>query len=230
MKVVLFDIDGTLLLSDGAGRRAIHAALMESFGSVGPADHWFDGKTDRQIVRELMRSEGFDDALIDARMDQLLENYLGHLERELRSTAYTPRIFAGVIELLAALEPRDDVMLGLLTGNLERGAASKLRSVGLDPSRFVVGAYGSDHEHRTELPRIAQQRAHGVLGREIAGSAVVVIGDTPADVLCGRGIGARAIGVATGRYNVHELESHGASAVFPDLTPTDAVVAAIMDD
>ena len=230
MKIVLFDIDGTLLLSDGAGRRAIHAALRESFGSVGPADLWFDGKTDRQIVRELMRAEGHDDDRIDERMDQLLENYLVHLDRELRSPEHYPLVFAGVVELLEALEAREDVVLGLLTGNLERGAAAKLRRVGLDPARFSVGAFGSDHEHRTELPGIAQKRACQLLGCEVAGASVVVIGDTPADVLCGRGIGARSIGVATGRYDVGQLAAHGAHAVFPDLTATSAVVGAILHD
>ncbi len=230
MKIVLFDIDGTLLLSDGAGRRAIHTALRETFGSVGPADLWFDGKTDRQIVREAMRAEGFEDALIDERMEQLLETYLAHLERELLSPVHFPFLFDGVVELLDALEARDDVVMGLLTGNLERGAASKLKRVGLDPGRFPVGAFGSDHEHRTELPRIAQSRAAGLLGREVPGSAVVVLGDTPADVLCGRGIGARSIGVATGRFSVEQLASHGAHAVFPDLTSTGAVVGAIMND
>ena len=230
MKLVLFDIDGTLLLSDGAGRRAIHAALREVFGSVAPIDIWFDGKTDRQIVRELMRAEGFADATIDDRMELLLESYLLHLERELASPDHFPFVFDGVMDLLQELEQREDITLGLLTGNLERGATAKLRRVGLHPERFVVGAYGSDHEHRTELPSIAQTRASQLLRRAVAGSDVVVIGDTPADVLCGRGIGARAIGVATGRFKVEQLQSHGAHAVFPDLTATEAVMNAIVND
>jgi phosphoglycolate phosphatase len=230
MKIVLFDIDGTLLLSDGAGRRAIHAALRDVFGTVAPADLWFDGKTDRQIVRELMRLEGLDDPSIDGRMERLLDNYLVHLERELQSPDHFPFVFGGVMELLEALEGRDNITMGLLTGNLERGAAFKLRRVGIDPSRFPIGAFGSDHEHRTELPAIAQKRAARHLGRAIEGSSVVVIGDTPADVLCGKGIGARAIGVATGRFNTEQLASHGAHCVFPDLTATHAVLSAIIDD
>jgi phosphoglycolate phosphatase-like HAD superfamily hydrolase len=228
VKLVLFDIDGTLLWTDGAGRRAIHDALMEVFGSTGPADHWFDGKTDRQIVRELMRLDGHDDAWIDARMEELLDKYAANLARELAAPGHMPKLYDGVPELLDALEARTDVVLGLLTGNLEVGAMGKLRAVGLDPSRFRVGAYGSDHELRPELPAIAQRRACEALGIELAGTDVVVIGDTPADIACGRSIGARAIGVATGRYGVDELREHDPVAVFADLTDTVAVVATIV--
>jgi phosphoglycolate phosphatase-like HAD superfamily hydrolase len=229
MKLVLFDIDGTILWTDGAGRRAIHAALQEVFGSIGPSDYWFDGKTDRQIVRDLMRLDGHPDAGIDERMDTLLGRYVECLGAELAHPEFSARLLAGIPELLDALEMRDDVVLGLLTGNVEPGARAKLRAVGLDPERFKVGAYGSDHEHRPQLPAVAQQRTREVLGIDIPGDRVVVIGDTPADIECARSIGARAIGVATGRYPVEELDKHGAAAVFPDLTDTDAVVRAIVD-
>ena len=228
MRIVLFDIDGTLLWSDGAGRRAIHAALREVFGSIGPEGHRFDGKTDKQIVRELMRHEGHDDAHIDARMDALLVRYVEQLHRELRNPEHIPTRLPGVPEILDALEARDDVTLGLLTGNVGEGAEAKLRAVGIDPSRFLVSAFGSDHEHRPELPAIARRRAGELLGVDVPGDRVVVIGDTPADVTCGREIGARAIGVATGRYSVDELASYGAHAVFRDLTNTSAVVQAIV--
>ena len=229
MKLVLFDIDGTLLWTDGAGRRAIHAALIEVFGSTGPADYWFDGKTDRQIVRDLMRMEGHDDPWIDARMEELLSVYARNLSRELRSPDHAPpRLYDGVCDLLDALEARDDVILGLLTGNLEVGAVGKLQAVGIDPARFRVGAYGSDHELRPELPAIAQRRACEAFGIAIRGEDVVVIGDTPADIACGRAIGARAIGVATGRFSVPELLAHEPAAVFTDLADTAAVVACIV--
>ena len=226
--LALFDIDGTLLWTDGAGRRAIHAALREVFGGVGPQDYWFDGKTDRQIVRDLMRVEGHGDARIDAAMDELFARYVRHLERELADPAHAPRLYPGVRELLDTLEARDDVVLGLLTGNLAEGAAAKLRAVGIDPQRFRVNAFGSDHERRPELPAIAQRRARAALGVDVPGEAIVVIGDTPADLECGRGIGARAIAVATGRYKVEELDRAGAAYVFPDLTDTAAVVEAIV--
>ncbi len=225
--LVLFDIDGTLLSAGGAGRRAIHRALRDVFGSTGPDDYWFDGKTDRQIVRDLMRSDGHVNASIDARMEAVLSRYLACLGDELRDPGHPPRLHAGVVELLDALDDRADVVLGLLTGNLELGARTKLAAAGLDPSRFVVGAFGSDHESRPQLPAVAQQRARDRLGLEVPGTAIVVIGDTPADIACGQGIGARSIGVATGRYTMQELGACGAGAVFEDLSHTHDVVAAI---
>jgi phosphoglycolate phosphatase len=229
MRLVLFDIDGTLLWTDGAGRRAIHAALTEVFGSTGPADYWFDGKTDRQIVRDLMRREGHADDHIDARMEAVFDRYIERLDAELGDPGHVARPLAGVAELLDALEARDDVILGLLTGNLAEGARRKLAAVGIDPCRFRVGAFGSDHEHRPALPAIARDRALAELDLDVPGSDVVVIGDTPADIECARSVGARAIGVATGRYSAGELAAHGAAAVFTDLSDTHAVVRAIVD-
>ena len=230
MKVVLLDIDGTILWSDGAGRRAVFQALTEHFGETGPAQHEFDGKTDRQIVRELMRHAGVEDEAIDARLPQVVDRYVGLLHEELALRSIKRGVYPGVRELIDRLEARDDVLLGLLTGNVQEGARAKLSSVGIDPDRFKVGAFGSDHEHRPELPEIARSRAEQLLGTKIPGRDVVVIGDTPADVECGRGIGARAIGVATGRYSADDLRARGAAAVFADLSDTDAVVAAIMEE
>ena len=228
--LILFDIDGTLVLTDGAGRRAIHRALIEVFGTTGPRDHWFDGKTDPQIVRELMRVVGHGDEQINERMERLLERYVECLHEELRDPGHHAHALPGVIDLLDALAARDDVILGLLTGNLAGGARAKLAAVGIDPDRFLVGAYGSDHELRPELPAIAQRRALELVGVAVEGDAIVVIGDTPADIECGRGVGARAIGVATGRYDTKALAAHGAAAVFEDLTDTTAVVRAIVGD
>lgn len=228
MKVVLFDIDGTLLLSDGAGRRAIMRALREVFGDTGPADYHFDGKTDPQIVRELLRLAGHSDDHIDADMARLLARYVKCLHEELHAPGHRPYALPGVAPLLEALEREADIVLGLLTGNLREGAEAKLASVGLDASRFRVGAYGSDHEHRPELPAIALARARDALGRDVTGEALLMIGDTPADLTCGRAVGARAIGVATGRFGVDDLARHGPLAVFEDFSDTSAVVRAIV--
>ena len=230
MHLVLFDIDGTLLWSDGAGRRAMEAALVHVFGSPGSPEYRYDGKTDRQIVRELMRGEGHEDPHIDAQLEGLAALYLENLHRELADGAAQVELLPGVPEVLDALEARDDVILGLLTGNLAGGAAAKLGAAGLDIGRFRVNAFGSDHERRGELPRLAQERARDALGVDVAGERVVIIGDTPFDLECGRAIGARAIGVATGRYGVAELSRHGAAAVFPDLCDTAAVVRAVLGD
>ncbi|HEY2067889.1 MAG TPA: HAD family hydrolase [Gemmatimonadaceae bacterium] len=229
MKLVLFDIDGTILWTDGAGRRAVFQALAEHFGETGPDRHEFDGKTDRQIVRELMRHAGVDDLAVTARLDDVIVRYVELLRQELGGGVGEGHVYPGVHTVLDALEARDDVLLGLLTGNVRDGAIAKLTAVGIDPRRFKVGAFGSDHEHRPELPEIALRRAESFLGRAVAGRDVVVIGDTPADMACGRGIGAQAIGVATGRYSVEELRACGAAAVFRDLADTDAVIGAIME-
>lgn len=231
MKLVLFDIDGTLLSAGGAGRRAIERALVEVFGATGPAEHRFDGKTDPQIVRELMTLVGHDDARIDRDMDALLRRYLELLPAELAaSDGPRPGTYPGVRELLDAVEARPDAVLGLLTGNLEAGAFAKLRAVGIAPARFVVGAFGSDHETRGALPAIARERAERKLGIQIDGGDVVVIGDTPADIACGQTLGARAIGVATGHYSVERLAACSPAAVFADLADTQVVLRAIMDD
>ena len=228
MKLVLFDIDGTILLTDGAGKRAIHRALIEVFGSTGPENHAFGGKTDPQIVRELMRLVGHGDDHIDSRMAQLLDLYVGYLHEELRSGAEGVRVMPGVRPLLDALDARDDVIVGLLTGNLEEGARAKLRSAGIDPGRFAVGAYGSDHEERGALPAVAQRRAREQLGVHVSGADIVVIGDTPADIHCGRVVGARTIAVATGFVTMAELREHAPAALFPDLSATEDVMRAIL--
>ena len=226
-RLVLFDIDGTILRSNGAGRRAMIAALREVFGGTGPEDHRYDGKTDPQIVREVMRIEGHGDAHIDERMQALMALYLALLDRELQSGG--TQVYPGVPELLDALEAREDMILGLLTGNLREGANAKLRAAGIDPERFRVGAFGSDHEDRPELPAVARRRAREALGIELPGSHIVVIGDTPADIECGRSLGVRAIGVATGSFTVDELRRHSPHAVFETLADTDEVVRAIVD-
>lgn len=228
MKLVLFDIDGTILWSDGAGRRAMTEALMAVFGGAGPTDYRYDGKTDPQIVRDLMRASGHTDATIDERIDPLMQRYLGGLERELAGGTRA-HVFDGVRDLLDLLEARGDIVLGLLTGNLRDGAAIKLRAAGIGIDRFKVCAFGSDHHARAELPALAQQRAKEELGLDIPGDHIYVIGDTPADITCGQGIGARAIAVATGRYTPEELARHHPYALFPSLADTQAVMKVIVD-
>jgi phosphoglycolate phosphatase-like HAD superfamily hydrolase len=142
---------------------------------------------------------------------------------------FNVRPLDGVLELLDALEPRKDVVLGLLTGNVEAGARTKLIAAGIDPDRFLVNAFGSDHEHRPELPAIAQKRANEKLGLDIAGDRIVVIGDTPADIACGRALGAKAIGVASGHYTVEQLREHDPYAVFPSLKNTAELLESIVN-
>jgi phosphoglycolate phosphatase len=229
MRLVLFDIDGTLLNSGGMGRASMQRALGQVFGSPGNPSYRYDGKTDKQIVRDVMRLEGHSDEHIDSRMEKLIELYLEGLRIGAKDGKFNVRPLEGVVELLDALEPREDVVLGLLTGNVEPGARIKLTAAGLDPDRFRINAFGSDHEHRPQLPAIAQRRASETLGLEIAGDRVVVIGDTPADIECGRSLGAKAIGVASGHYTVEQLQAHNPYAVFPSLKDTQLVLETILN-
>jgi phosphoglycolate phosphatase-like HAD superfamily hydrolase len=229
-RLVLFDIDGTILHSGGAGRRAITAALGEAVGDVGAFSRIrFDGKTDPQIVAELLAAAGHDGPPAAERVAALCERYVTLLEAEFERGAGGTVLLPGILELLERLETESSVLLGLLTGNLARGAALKLTAAGIDPARFAVGAYGSDSAHRPELPAVAARRAEPHFGRVPAGSEVVIIGDTPADVHCGSGIGARAVAVATGGYTLEELAACAPHALFPDLADTDAVLAAILE-
>jgi phosphoglycolate phosphatase len=227
-RVVLFDIDGTLLLSDRAGRTAMEIALHETFGHRGAATYNYGGKTDKLIVRETMRLEGFTDAVIDERMPLVMSRYLAGLQSLLEAGTHRARALPGVLALLDDIEAHDELVLGLLTGNVVEGAAAKLRAVKIEQQRFQVCAYGSDHEDRPMLPPIARARASELLGREVRGNELVIIGDTPADMTCGQGVGARAIGVATGGFKVDELHEHRPCAVFADLSQTHDVLEAIL--
>lgn len=229
--LILFDIDGTILLTSGAGRRAITAAL--ALEAPDPAS-WegirFDGKTDPQIVDEILTAAGHPGAGDRDLVAALCTRYVGLLEDELRHPRTVTTIMPGIIQLLEALELRDDIVLGLLTGNMVQGANLKLTAAGIAPARFKVGAYGSDSHHRPDLPGIAAKRAEPHFGRVPAGRDVIIIGDTPADVTCGLGIRARAIGVATGSYSVDALNQAGAHAAFADLSDTARVIEAIVGD
>ena len=229
MRLVLFDIDGTLLSSEGIGRTAMRRALGSIFGSPGNPAYRYDGKTDRQIVRDVMRLEGHSDEYIDSQMEKLIETYLEGLIENAKSGNFNVRPLEGVAELLDALEPRKDVVLGLLTGNVEPGARTKLIAAGINPDRFRINAFGSDNEHRPELPAIAQRRASEKLGLDIDGGRMIVIGDTPADIACGRSLGAKAIGVASGHYTVEQLQEHDPYAVFPSLANTQQLLETIVN-
>jgi len=228
-KLVLFDIDGTLLLSAGAGRRAIHAALGDHGVDLAPVSGIrFDGKTDPQIIVELLEAAGDPAPEDPVRIAELLERYVSHLARELDEHGHRSQVMPGIPALLDALEADDGVVLGLLTGNVVTGARLKLVAAGLDPERFVVGAYGSDHRRRNELAPVAARRAQPHFGRIPAGAEVVIIGDTPADVSCGECIGARTIAVATGGYTVSQLSETGADRVFADFADVERAREAIL--
>ena len=226
--LVLFDIDGTLLTSAGAGRRAIISALTLEMNRVEAWDQIrFDGKTDPQILVELLVAAGHTGEPEPARLEQLGRRYVTLLREELARDTHRTTVLPGVPHLLDRVEADGRAVLGLLTGNFMEGAALKLHSAGIEPSRFRVGAYGSDSARRADLPPIAAERAVSLFGRVPTGHEVVIVGDTPSDVTCGQCIGARAIGVATGGYSVDQLREAGATAVFENLSDTDAVLRAL---
>ena len=226
-RLVLFDIDGTLLGGAGAGRRALKVALEPHFGPMAHLEHWvFAGKTDPQIYRELLSHMGVSEDEMSRRQADLLGAYLDQLELEIGSSEAC-HLKPGIEPLLEALAGESAVTLGLLTGNLERGARIKVDRFGLRPY-FKLGAYGSDHADRRELPPIAVQRARELTGRHFQGKQVVIIGDTEHDIKCGAALGVKAVAVATGAYSVDELAPHGADHVFADLADTERVLAAIL--
>ncbi len=228
-RLVLFDIDGTLLTSAGVASSIFSAALSEVVGHpVSMQGYSMAGRTDPRIVRELLLREGYDAPAIERVIGDVLERYLERFAPALAASD-RPRLFPGVRELLTRLAADPQVLLGLLTGNLERGAAIKLEYFGIR-HLFQLGAYGSDAEDRRALVAIAIDRAHVISGHRFAPRDVVVIGDTPLDIDCGAAAGAITIAVATGPFTVEELAAHNPDAIFRDLSELDQVLAAILGE
>lgn len=216
MRALLFDLDGTLTRSSGAGTRALAAAIGARVRAAEELRKMrLDGMTDRAIARILLAAErhGQPQDVPDADIDAVLAQYLAALKRECDAKAYVA--LAGVPELLDRLARRADVLLGLCTGNLEPGARLKLGCVGLW-ERFRFGGYGSDAEPRPDIVRTAWRRA-----KELGATEALVIGDTPRDILAAHEAGLPACGVATGRWTVHDLSTHGPEVVLQDFSDVD---------
>jgi phosphoglycolate phosphatase-like HAD superfamily hydrolase len=215
VRLFLFDIDGTLISSRGVGRQAITRALREVYGTAGAVDRYdLRGKTDLRIVRDLMREAGLPDAVVAAGLTACFDAYVRELA-SLIGDGGCVQAMPGIAELVRELHARDDAVVGLLTGNIARGAELKLRPTGLWPL-FRVGAFGSDDIDRRRLPAVACARARAVVGRDFPFERVTIIGDTPHDVDCARACGATAVAVATGQYGQDEL-----AACTPDLLFSD---------
>ena len=224
-RLVLFDIDGTLLSAGRAARESILAALSQVYGWAGPADsHDFSGKTDPQIIRELIR-ESVGDERCEAQLLRALDVYLAELARRLTPEAVVPK--PGVGQLLARLAAEPAVTLALLTGNLEKGARIKLEPPGFN-GFFPFGAFGSDSADRYELPALAVARARERTGREFRGKAVVVVGDSVHDVACGRAIGVHAVAVATGPTRADRLAAEKPDVLLESFADVDRAVEAIL--
>jgi phosphoglycolate phosphatase len=229
-RLILFDIDGTLLTTGGAAARAFRSALLEVYGATGPiAKHAFAGKTDPQIAAELLRAAGFAEDVIQRGFPALWRSYLRRLPGELQRSSI--RVFPGVQALLDDLGARNgSALVGLLTGNIATGARLKLEAAGIGYERFQIGVYGSDHADRPELPAIAVRRAEQRVGHQFAGKSIVIIGDTPHDIACGEALGVRTIAVATGSYSEAQLAACHPDHLFASLADTAAVRAAIFHD
>jgi phosphoglycolate phosphatase len=224
--VLLFDIDGTLVLTGGAGRIAMVGAFVDLYGRSDVFDGTnFGGMTDRAIARVGIRAAGRepDETAIDRALDRYLELLADALTK---STKY--RVLPGVEALLASLRDLPNVAIGLGTGNVRRGAYAKLTR-GAIHGEFAFGGFGCDHEDRVELLRAGAKRGAEQLGAELTECRIVVIGDTPKDVAAARGLGAPCIGVGTGGSTPAELVALGAVRAFDSLE-ADGVRAALLDD
>jgi phosphoglycolate phosphatase len=226
-RLLLFDVDGTLVTARGAGRAAMARALEETYGTRGGIDHYdFRGKTDPRAVFDILGEAGITDAVIADRLEACFRRYVAALEM-LIGEGSDIVVLPGVAEVIHALGARDDVMLGLLTGNIEPGARAKLRPTGLWP-RFRVGAFGSDDPDRRRLPAVARRRARELTGAEVPSERVTIVGDTPLDVDCARACGAIAVAVATGHHTAAELAACMPDLLFTDFADVGTVVAALL--
>lgn len=226
-RLVLFDIDGTLITDGGASRSAFADALRSVYGYTGDLTRYdFSGRTDPQITRMVLHDAGWGDAEVTERMPALWNEYLSGLARN--ATPDRVRVLPGVRRLLDALAGESGVTLALLTGNIEPGARLKLAPPELN-RYFPFGAFGSDSPDRTELPPIAIERAGG-RGEQFTGSDVVIIGDSIYDVRCGVPHDATTIAVASGKTPADKLRAENPHHFFESAEHFDAIMAAILGE
>lgn len=222
MPIILFDIDGTLVRTGGAGKSAMESALRETFGLPAVLDKVpYSGRTDRAIARDLLAVHGIEPTPANQRT--LQEEYLARLPASL--AALGGNVCPGIRELLAGLEGESGVVLGLLTGNVRAGARQKLGHFGLW-DYFFGGGFGDEHYDRDDVARSALAEIRGHLNRDVDPADVWVVGDTPLDVQCARAIGAKAVAVATGWHPHSELLGCGPDLIFDDLSDHAQLLAA----
>jgi phosphoglycolate phosphatase len=225
-KLVLFDIDGTLLDHAGVVSYGICQALISVYGTAGPVDQYaMGGKTDPQIMKELMLLAGLPAAQVESKLPDCCRSYIQVLEGSIAS--FNLYAYPGICRLLESLTSRKEPLLGLLTGNLAGVAGPKLKAAGIPPGAFALGAYGSDNADRNRLPGIAIGRAEKILGQPVEPGSVLVIGDTPYDIACARTGGTQVLAVATGDYSRAELARHRPDYLLDDLADLDAVLKVI---
>ena len=222
-RLYLFDIDGTLITSGGAGVTSFSEAVKDLCGSVSPLEGInFAGNTDTGIARSVLLAAGMEPS--QGNIMALLDAYLGKLSERIH--LHQGGLLPGIIPLLESMNERPDCVLALLTGNLAAGAEVKLSHYGVW-HYFGFGAYADDHHIRNELGPVAMNRALREHGEEFTPDRIYVIGDTPRDIECGKAFGALTVGVATGHYSREELASHTPDFLFDNLSDLDAVMTAI---
>jgi phosphoglycolate phosphatase len=225
-KLILFDIDGTLVLTGGAGKRGMTRAFAEVFGVPDAfAAIELAGRTDTSILADAFAQH--DTRVPPDGVERFRTRYLECLRDEVVRATSGKRVLPGISALLEALHPRVDSLLALLTGNFAEAAEVKLGHFDLW-RYFQCGAFGEDAHDRNHLVPIALDRARACgLASHVAVDRVVIVGDTPRDVACALAHGARVVAVATGEYSVEDLQRAGAGLVFEDLSDTPAVLSAL---
>lgn len=222
MHAVLFDIDGTLIRVHSASRDAVRDALSEAFDRPPSLEEVsFAGKTDPEILIDILKRNGHRLRPGDPRFDRALAGYERRFVHGL--TENHVQVLPGVRTIPRALDERSDLVLGLVTGNLAGTASAKLETAGL-ADYFAFGAYGSDHVDRNELPALALRRAQRHAGRPVSPDRAIVVGDTPRDVQCGVRAGARTVAVCTGTVGREELEALDPDLLLEDLTRADPLI------
>ncbi|MEF3272978.1 MAG: HAD hydrolase-like protein [Chloroflexus sp.] len=226
-RLVLWDVDGTLLSTDGIAANAMRTALRRLVGPEIRIERTsYAGKTDWQIVRESLPALA--EETIQAQLREFIALYVAELTAQREALIARSTVFTGVVEALRALAAV--AYQAPLTGNVAAAARIKLECTGLLPWLDIeAGAYGDDHFDRLALPPIAVARAQNRYQRMFTPAEVVIIGDTPRDIACGRAFGARTVAVATGPFTLNELAEHHPDALLPDLSDTAAVLAAVFD-
>lgn len=220
-KLVLFDIDQTILHSGGAGEKALVLALKDRFGKEESlANIELAGKTDVWIAHRIFEAHGIEPT--SENVETFLTGYLGHLEEELGR--HNGKLLPGFPQILHAMAKLPHVAVGLLTGNLRRGAEIKLGHYGV-MEHFTFGAFADDSHERNQLGPFAQRRGNEAHGADFQAGDIYVIGDTPHDIACARALGARGVGVATGRYSREALKEAGADFTFENLSDVDGVIS-----
>lgn len=213
--------------TDGAGQQSFVTALHTVFGKTFSVEGYStSGKTDTQIAIELGERSDVSEAEMIERLDEVRELYLAGLKVEL--AGISPTVFVGVKELVSAVSEHKACVTGLLTGNFEPGAWMKLDRIDLS-APFQMGSFGDGARARKDLPGKAVTRAKELTGRTFAGKDIIVIGDTPNDVACGRHLGVKAIAVATGIFDAAELEKSEPDHLFGDFSDHKRVLDAILE-